>query len=54
MSEYELRFKDGGVWMETNSFQKLVHELSDRFGIDANVKIQHDGLKFSLREKHDQ
>jgi hypothetical protein len=52
--EYILKFRDGGVWMETNSFVELVSELNTRFGLDANVRPEAGGLKFELREKHDQ
>lgn len=54
VTEYQLKFKGGGVWMETGSFVELVQELNIRFGLDANVAATSDGLLFTLREKHDQ
>ena len=54
MTEYKIQFKFGGVWMETNLFVQLVQELRDRFGLDANVTPQADGLTFTITEKHDQ
>jgi len=54
MSEYELRFKDGGVWMDTQDFVYLVAEIQNRFGVDAQVMPSEGGVKFTLREKHDQ
>jgi hypothetical protein len=40
--------------METNDFITLVQELRDRFGLDAGVTPQADGLKFTIHEKPDQ
>lgn len=40
--------------METNDFIALVQELRDRFGLDAGVTPQQDGLRFTIQEKSDQ
>ena len=53
MNEYLLKFKDGGVWMDTAHFIELVTELQQRFGIDAKVAASMDGLVFSIDERND-
>ena len=54
MNEYEIKFRGGGAWMETNEFLELIKELHDRFGLDAAVVPAVDGIKFSIREATDQ
>ena len=54
MNEYELKFKDGGVWLDTQSFVALVKELQDRFGIDAAVTPSSGGVTFTIHESSNQ
>jgi hypothetical protein len=53
-NEYEIKFKAGGAWMETNDFLTLIKELHDRFGIDAKVTPSVDGIRFYIHEGAEQ
>lgn len=53
MNEYNLKFVNAGVWMETAKFIELVTELQERFGLDAKVTPATNGLTFTIEEKND-
>ena len=51
MSEpFELKIRDGGLWMDFRQFIRLITELQ-AFGVDAKVETQDDSSAvFRLRE----
>jgi len=48
MNTYELKFKDGGLWIDTQQFMKLAEELQIRFGVNAEISSSANGVEFTL------